>query len=75
MHDDWRLPTKEELVLLAKSQKLKKRFHYLDTELYWSSDVDKKDDLNSITVYMGNGFISATDACDKEGIICVRDAR
>jgi hypothetical protein len=71
-HNDWRLPTKEELSILGKSKKIKEKFTHLEDELYWSSQEDKSDDINSMSVYMGNGYISSSDKCEKEAIICVR---
>lgn len=70
--NDWRLPTKKELVDLSKETKYKKRFEYLGSSVYWSSNDDPKDDLNAVTIYSGNGFVSTSDKCDKFAVICVR---
>ena len=72
-HNDWRLPTQIELVRLAKSESLKKQFQYLESYVYWSSDLDKNEELNAVTVFSDNGFVSSSDKCDKNFIICVRD--
>ncbi|WP_457745630.1 Lcl domain-containing protein [Sulfurimonas sp.] len=70
---DWRLATATELVALAKEKSLKKKFKHLQSHLYWSVDEDKNDELNAMTVYMGNGFVSSSDKCDKNFMLCVRD--
>ncbi len=72
-HDDWRLPTKKELVILAKSQELKKRFSYMKKEVFWTSEIDANDDINALTVFSGNGFVSSNDRCDESYAMCVRD--
>jgi len=73
--EDWRLPTKEELLLFSKEKSYRENFQYMSDDVYWSSDDDPKDDLNAVTVYSGNGFISTTDKCEKFATICVRDVR
>jgi len=70
---DWRLPTKKELINLAKSPVMKKKFSFLDDEVYWSADSDTNDNLNAHAIYMGNGFVSSSDKCDKNFYICVRN--
>ncbi|UCN00938.1 DUF1566 domain-containing protein [Sulfurimonas sp. SWIR-19] len=71
--DDWRLPTKKELQHLGESKKLKTKFRHLDTALYWSKDIDKSSDgFNAYTVYTGNGFVSSTDKCHTNKLVCVR---
>ncbi len=71
-YDDWRLPTKEELVGLARSKELKASFKHLQQSVYWSGEDDPQDDLNAITVFMGNGFVSTDDKCNDNYMICVR---
>lgn len=72
-HRDWRLPTKKELETLTKSKKGKSRFTFLKNELFWTSEEDKNDDINVVTVFSGNGFVSSSDKCDSAYAICVRD--
>ena len=72
-HNDWRLASKEELVTLSKSDTIKEQFIYLEEQVYWSSEIDKDEDLNAITVFTGNGFTSSSDKCDKNFILCVRE--
>jgi len=72
-HHDWRLPTQKELIALSKRGNLKEKFRYLEANVCWSSDSDKDEELNAITVFTGNGFKSSSDKCDKNFIICVRD--
>jgi len=72
---DWRLPTKEELLLLSKEKGYKKNFQYMSDDVYWSSDDAPKDDLNAVTAYSGNGFVSTTDKCEKYAVICVKYLR
>ena len=74
--DDWRLPTKDELQQLGRSRKLKTKFKHLETALYWSKDIDQSSDgFSAYTVYTGNGFISSTDKCKKNKMICVRNLK
>lgn len=70
-HDDWRLPTKEELVSLSKHDDIK--FKHMKDDIYWSLENDPHDSFNAITVYTGNGFVSVSDKCDAYAFICVRD--
>ncbi|WP_457743803.1 Lcl C-terminal domain-containing protein [Sulfurimonas sp.] len=72
---DWRLPSHKELISLCQSQKIKKEFNFLDKALYWSLQNDKQEDLNAMTVYMGNGYLSSSDKCDKNFYICVRSTK
>jgi hypothetical protein len=74
-HIDWRLPTPKELQHLAKSQKLKMEFDFLEESVYWSDAIDKDDEFSAMAVYMGNGFSSSNDKCDKNFVICVRDIK
>ncbi|MFT7860038.1 MAG: DUF1566 domain-containing protein [Sulfurimonas sp.] len=67
--DDWRLPTKEELLSLSKDQALKKRFHNLQDRVYWTSENGQ---YEATTIYSGNGFVSSSDNCEKYATICVR---
>jgi len=69
---DWRLPTKEELLLFSKEKKYIKSFQYMSDNVYWSADDDPEDYLNAVTVYSGNGFISTSDKCEDFAVICVR---
>jgi len=71
-HNDWRLPTKKELLLLSHDKQLKNRFQHLRERVYWSGDDDPEDDLSAITVFIGNGFVSTDDKCNDNGMICVR---
>jgi hypothetical protein len=66
---DWRLPSEEELVALAKDEALKKRFMNLWEQVFWTND---NGIFNATTVYSGNGFVSSTDNCEKFATICVR---
>lgn len=68
-HTDWRLPSEEELVALAKDQALKERFVNLWEQVFWTDD---NGIFNATTVYSGNGFVSSTDNCEKFATICVR---
>lgn len=71
--DDWRLPTKEELVALSNNNALKKKFIYLQEALYWSSSLDKAYPLlNAYTVYSGNAHTALSDKCEDYYVICVR---
>jgi hypothetical protein len=72
-HNDWRLPTKSELVTLGKATKGKSLFTYMKKEVFWTSEGDVSDDVNAFTVYSGNGFVSSNDKCDESYAICVRD--
>ena len=72
-YHDWRLPTQKELVSLAKSKEGKAKFTYLEEAIYWTSEEDKNDDFNIVTVFSGNGFVSSSDKCDKENFVCVLD--
>jgi len=72
---EWRLPTKEELVELSKSKILKNKFNFLQEGIYWSGEIDKNENLNAITVFIGNGFISSSDKCDKNFVMCVREIK
>jgi len=73
-YNDWRLPTKKELEYLAKSKEAKAKFSYLENGLFWTSKEDEKDDLNIITIFSGNGFVSSSDKCDSAYGMCVRDS-
>lgn len=70
--NDWRLPTKTELVRLGKSKEGKKLFLHLHKEVFWTSQEDANDDVNALTVFSGNGFVSSTDKCDTAYTMCVR---
>ncbi|ADN09998.1 DUF1566 domain-containing protein [Sulfurimonas autotrophica] len=72
-HDDWRLPTKKELMYLTKSKEGKTKFSYLEDGVFWTSEEDKNDDINVVTVFSGNGFVSSSDKCDSAYAMCVRD--
>ncbi|QOP41193.1 DUF1566 domain-containing protein [Sulfurimonas marina] len=74
-YDNWRLPTKWELVELSKDNELKQTFKHMKHNVFWSSDDDPKDHYNAITVYSGNGFISNSDKCEEYATICVRTNR
>ena len=69
---DWRLPTNDELVSLAKDSKLKAVFRHLDGQIFWTSQEDEKDDLNAYEVFIGNGHLSTEDKCESGSTICVR---
>ncbi len=71
-YDDWRLPTKAELLHLFRSSGLKKRFKYLDDRVFWTVEEDPADDINAITVYSQNGFVSSDDKCNDNYTVCVR---
>lgn len=71
-HEDWRLPTKEELVSLSKDIQLKQQFKYMRNNIYWTSD---KGLFDSTTVFSGNGFATASDNCEKYAAICVRNSQ
>lgn len=73
-YDDWRLPTTKELEYLGKSKEGKAKFSYLESEVFWTSEEDKNDDINAVTVFSGNGFVSTSDKCDSAYALCVRDA-
>ncbi|QOP45593.1 DUF1566 domain-containing protein [Sulfurimonas paralvinellae] len=70
---DWRIPSKKELVNLFQNKKLKQKFTYLQDAVYWTKTDDEKDDLNAYTIYSANAYISVSDKCDKNFIMCVRD--
>ncbi|MBU0631694.1 DUF1566 domain-containing protein [bacterium] len=70
--NDWRLPTKDELLILANSSEAKKLFSHLNSALFWSINGDPKDDMNAFTIYMPNGHISTSDKCEKNSSLCVR---
>lgn len=70
-YNDWRLPTKNELVTLSKDKELKKKFQYMTDNVFWSSDTNFFD---AVTVFSGNGFSSFSDKCDQYATICVRSS-
>ncbi len=70
--DDWRMPTRKELISLGKNKQLKQKFHYLEDGLYWSKTEEKGNDLSAYTIYSGNGHDSISDKCDKYFAVCVR---
>ena len=69
---DWRLPTNDELITLAKDPKTKALFRNLDTQIFWTSQEDEQDDLNAYEVYIRNGYLSTEDKCESGSAICVR---
>lgn len=69
---DWRLPTKKELLSLAQNKRLKNKFRYLSDDVYWTSDDDPEDEFNALSVYIENGYLSGTDKCEKNVVLCVR---
>lgn len=71
-HHDWRLPTKQELTWLAKSDAGKKRFSHLQKQVFWTSQEDLDDDINAFAVYIGNAHLSSNDKCEINKAICVR---
>jgi len=71
--ENWRVPTKKELIRLFQNKKLKQRFTYLEDALYWTATEDEKDNLNAYTIYSANAYISVSDKCDKNFIMCVRN--
>jgi hypothetical protein len=70
---DWRLPTVQELQKLAKDKSIKKEFHHIYDGLYWSKN--ELDEFSAYAVYIGNGFVSENDKCDKYLFLCVRESR
>ncbi|WP_428738672.1 DUF1566 domain-containing protein [Sulfurimonas sp.] len=70
--DDWRLPSKEELIALAKDKELKKEFKNMTDNIFWSNE---NGPFDATTVFSGNGFSSSTDNCEKFATICVRSGR
>jgi len=68
--NDWRTPTVKELKRLANDESFKKEFDSIADGLYWSSD--EVDEFSAYAVYIGNGFVSENDKCDKYLFICVR---
>jgi hypothetical protein len=72
-YSDWRLPTKKELGYLTKSKEGRSKFSHLQDEVLWTSEEDKSDDINVVTVFSGNGFVSSSDKCDSAYAVCVRD--
>jgi hypothetical protein len=72
---DWRVPTKKELVNLFQNKKLKQKFTYLEDAIYWTSVIDEKDEINAYTIYSANAFVSVSDRCDQNFIMCVRDTK
>jgi len=72
---DWRAPTKKELKSLFQNKNLKQKFTYLEDDVYWTSVEDEKDEVNAYTIYSANAFISVSDKCDKNFIMCVRDKK
>jgi len=41
--NNWRIPTKMELITLFKNKKLNKQFSHLENAIYWSATEDEKD--------------------------------
>ena len=75
-HNDWRLPTREELktiVEIVQNPKKDRRFNYGTTEGYWTSEEDKGDDVNAWAIYMKTGHLFSTDKCDIANRRCVRN--
>ena len=72
---DWRLPSHSELQSLSKIDKGNALFSHLGNTLYWSNEIDAKDELNAYVVYAPNGFLSTSDKCDKNYAICVRNTK
>ena len=69
---DWRLPTKEELMNLAKELKKHDPFKFSEPGGYWTIEEYVPDDTNSWAVYMPNGHAYFWDECEEEHYRCVR---
>jgi len=70
-HHDWRLPTLKELKSLATDEEQKALFTHIYDGLYWASE--EEDEFSAYAIYIGNGFKSSNDKCDKYLYLCVRN--
>jgi len=69
--DDWRLPTPKELKSLATDEEKKALFTHIYDGLYWTNE--EEDEFSAYAIYIGNGFQSSNDKCDKYLYLCVRN--
>ena len=75
-HNDWRLPTRNELqtiVDVVQNPKPSKKFQHGTTTEYWTSEEYKQDKLNAWAIYMQTGHHFWSDKCDTAYVRCVRD--
>jgi len=73
---NWRLPTKDELIsIVDKSRKpsIKKEFHNINTNGYWSASSGKGYKSSAWSIYFANGRIYASSKKSKRYVRCVRD--
>ena len=72
-NNDWRLPSKEELIILAKDKVGQKKFSHLSDKVFWTSQEDKDNFINALCIYSGNGHLSSNDKCEVNSVMCVRN--
>ena len=65
----------KELQSMVAISKDKKLFKFVAVDGYWSSEEDKKDEVNVMEAFSTNGHVFAADRCDTSHFRCVRDYR